>query len=409
LLELWETEAGLETFGEAVAETVEFMANEGEHLPLSVEDWRRFAGRASHYAARRKARSLGASVVWDCEHAKTPEGYYQVRGGLDYAIAKSLAAAPFADLLWMETATADLDYAGRFAAAIHAEFPDKMLAYNLSPSFNWDSTGMSDDAMRSFPEELGRMGFVFNFITYGGHQIDGLAAEEFATALRQDGMLALARLQRKFRLVESPYRTPQTLAGGPRVDAALLASSGRTATTKAMGKGSTQHQHLMQTEVPRKLLEEWLAMWCEHYHLPGPLRVELRPHRAGSELLELGIIGPAEEKEANVIFAPIHDRNGRSILSVRDQNTFDEKLRQKRLMTLIHLWLVHRYKAEVVHYVSPTEDNQYQTAKMRSHGIFSQATTEVGEIIVADVDAVRVAELLQPDRVKLGKLIRKEA
>ncbi len=72
-------------------------------------------------------------------------------------------------------------------------------------------------------------------------------------------MLALARLQRKIRLVESPYRTPQTLVGGPRVDAALAASSGRTATTKAMGKGSTQHQHLIQTEVPKKLLEEWLA------------------------------------------------------------------------------------------------------------------------------------------------------
>ena len=150
-------------------------------------------------------------------------------------------------------------------------------------------------------------------------------------------------------------------------------------------------------------------MWCEHYHLPGPLRVELRPHRAGSELLELGLVGPAKEKEANVVFAPIHDRRGRSILSVRDQNTFDEKLRQKRLMTLIHLWLVHRYKAQVVHYVSPTEDNQYQTAKMKSHGIFSQVTTEVGEIIVADVDALRVAELLQPDRAKLWRLIRKEA
>jgi isocitrate lyase len=93
---------------------------------------------------------------------------------------------------------------------------------------------------------------------------------------------------------------------------------------------------------------------------------------------------------------------------VRDQNTFDEKLRLKRLMTLIHLFLVHRYKAETVHYVSPTEDNQYQTAKMRSHGIFSEVNTEVGQIIVADVDAVRVAELLQPDRVRLGKLIRKE-
>jgi isocitrate lyase len=408
LLERWETEAGLETYGEAVAEVLEFRAGEGEPLAMAAEDWRRFARGASHYAARRKAKSLGVNVVWDCEHAKTPEGYYQVRGGIDYAIAKSLAAAPFADLLWMETATADLEDAHRFAAAIHAEFPERMLAYNLSPSFNWDSTGMSDDDMRRFPEELGKMGFVFNFITYGGHQIDGLAAEEFATALRQDGMLALARLQRKFRLVESPYRTPQTLAGGPRLDAALLASSGRTATTKAMGKGSTQHQHLIQTEVPKKLLEEWLAMWIAHYRLPGPLRVELQPHRAGSELLELAIVASEQEKEANVVFAPIQDRLGRSILSVRDQNTFDEKLRQKRLMTLIHLFLVHRYKVDLVHYVSPTDDNQYQAAKMKSHGIFAEVTTDVGQIIVADVNPARIAELLEPDRIQLGKLIRKE-
>src|SRR6187549_3236506 len=271
---------------------------------MSADEWRAFARRASFFSAREKARALGVEIAWDCEHAKTPEGYYQVRGGVPYAIAKSLAAAPFADLLWMETKTADLAEAREFAEAIHAEYPDKMLAYNLSPSFSWDTTGMSDEEMRRFPEELGKMGFVFNFITYGGHQIDGLAAEEFATALKQDGMLALARLQRKLRLVESPYRTPQTLVGGPRSDAALLASSGRTATTKAMGKGSTQHQHLMQTEVPRKLLEEWLAMWSENYGLGEKLRVQLRPHRAGSEVLELGIYGQDEEKHANVIFAP---------------------------------------------------------------------------------------------------------
>ena len=144
------------------------------------------------------------------------------------------------------------------------------------------------------------MGFVFNFITYGGHQIDGVAAEEFATSLQQDGMLALARLQRKMRLVESPYRTPQTLVGGPRSDAALAASSGRTATTKAMGKGSTQHQHLVQTEVPKKLLEEWLALWSEHYQLGEKLRVTLRPRRAGSDVLELGIYGEDGEQLANV-------------------------------------------------------------------------------------------------------------
>jgi len=407
-LSAWEDEARLKTFGEAVAEVIEFRASEGEPVEMSADDWRRFAARASLYSARQKARELGIDVDWDCEAAKTTEGYYQVRGGIPYAIAKSLAAAPFADLLWMETKTANLDDAREFAEAIHADFPDKLLAYNLSPSFSWDTTGMCDEEMRRFPEELGKLGFVFNFITYGGHQIDGLAVEEFSTALQQDGMLALARLQRKLRMVESPYRTPQTLVGGPRADAALAATSGRTATTMAMGKGSTQHQHLIQTEVPKKLLEDWLAMWTQHYKLPGALRVELRPHRAGSELLELGVYGKGEEKLANVVFAPIHDRRGRSILSMRDQNTFAELLRKKRLMTLVHLFLVHRFKADSVHYVTPNEDNQYQVAKMKSHGIFREVNTEVGQIIVADVDHQRISELLAPDQEALRKLIRKE-
>ncbi|OCB34784.1 isocitrate lyase [Mycobacterium malmoense] len=405
----WEDDAGLMTYGEAVAEVLEFgESEEDEPRGMSPAEWRKFAERASLYAAREKARQLGVDPPWDCELAKTPEGYYQIRGGIPYAIVKSLAAAPFADILWMETKTADLADARQFAEAIHAEFPDQMLAYNLSPSFNWDTTGMTDEEMKRFPEELGKMGFVFNFITYGGHQIDGVAAEEFAASLKQDGMLALARLQRKMRLVESPYRTPQTLVGGPRSDAALQASSGRTATTKAMGKGSTQHQHLVQTEVPKKLLEEWLALWSEHYQLGEKLRVSLRPRRPGSDVLVLGIHGNGDEQLANVVFDPIKDRHGRSILTVRDQNTFAEKLRQKRLMTLIHLWLVHRFKADAVYYVTPTEDNQYQTSKMKSHGIFSEVNQEVGEIIVAEVNRPRIEELLKPDRVALRKLITKE-
>lgn len=408
-VEAWQDDAGLETYGDAVAELLKFRESEGEPLDMSVSDWSAFAKTASLYAAREKARALGVDAAWDCERAKTPEGYYQVRGGIPYAIAKSLAAAPFADLLWMETKTADLADAKEFADAIHAVYPDKMLAYNLSPSFNWDTTGMSDEQMRAFPEEIGKMGFVFNFMTYGGHQIDGVAAEEFATALRQDGMLALARLQRKMRLVESPYRTPQTLVGGPRSDAALAASSGRTATTKAMGKGSTQHQHLVQTEVPKKVLEDWLALWSEHYDLGEKLRVSLRPRRAGSDVLELGIYGADDgEKLADVVFDPIKDRHGRSILQVRDQNTYAEKLRQKRLMTVIHLWMVHRFKADAVYYVTPTEDNVYQADKMKAHGIFSDVHKDVGEILVADVNQARIAELLEPDRAALTRLINKE-
>src|SRR5436309_3474809 len=405
-LDAWEDDAELNTFGDAVAEVIEFRSSEGEPVETSVDDWRRFAARASLYSAREKAHELGINVDWDCEAARTPEGYYQVRGGIPYAIAKSLAAAPFADLLWMETKTANLDDAREFAEAIHSEFPDKMLAYNLSPSFSWDTTGMSDEEMRSFPEELGKLGFVFNFITYGGHQIDGLAAAELTLALKQDGMLALARLQRKLRMVDSPYGKPQTLVGGPSADAALAATSGRTATTMAMGKGSTQHQHLVQTEVPTKLLEEWLAVWTKHHRLPSALRVGLRPHTAGSELLELSLFAPGREKVANVIFATIVDRRGRNILSVRDQNTFDTALRKKRLMTLIHLFLVHRYKASSVHYVSPTDDNRYQTQKMKTHGLFSDVHDEVGQIIVADVNAASVKTLLAADRARLEDLIR---
>ena len=405
----WQDDAGLDTYGNAVAEILRFKESEGEALAMKPAEWLEFAKTAPLYVAQRKAAELGIDAPWDCELARTPEGYYQVRGGIPYAIAKSLAAAPFADILWMETKTADLAEAREFAEAVHAVYPDKMLAYNLSPSFNWDTTGMSDEQMRAFPEEIGKMGFVFNFMTYGGHQIDGVAAEEFATALRQDGMLALARLQRKMRLIESPYRTPQTLVGGPRSDAALAASSGRTATTKSMGKGSTQVQHLVQTEVPKKLLEDWLALWSEHYKLGERLRVQLRPRRAGSDVLELAIFGDTDgEKLADVTFDPIKDRRGRSILTVRDQNTYSAKMRQKRLMTLIHLWLVHRFKAEAVYYVTPTEDNMYQTEKMKAHGIFTGVNKDVGEIIVADVNPARIAELLEPDRKSLQKLIRKE-
>ncbi|MCY3969816.1 MAG: isocitrate lyase ICL2 [Acidobacteria bacterium] len=409
-LDAWQAEAGLKTYPQAVAEVIAFREEEGAVFELSVEEWLEFAHSVSVDEAAARARKMGINLIWNSEIARTPEGYYQIRGGIECATSRSLHAAPYADLLWMETATANLADARQFAEAIHAVHPDKLLAYNLSPSFNWDTTGMSDDEMRAFPEELGKLGFVFNFITYGGHQVDGLAGEDFATALREDGMLALARLQRKLRLVGSPYRTPQALVGGARLDGALSASTGHTATTKAMGKGSTHVQHLVQTEVPPRLLEEWLELWSEKYGVEEQLRVELRPHVAGSDLLELRVLAESDggrSKAANVVFAPIRDRHERMILSVRDQNTFDLDLRRRRLMALIHVFLIHRYGAVWVHYVSPTDDNQHQTRRMIELGIFESANTEVGEIIVAAVNRERVRELAEPDRESLTALIEK--
>ncbi len=408
-VEAWETGSGIKTLGEAVADLIEFHTEEGAEFEMTVEEWVSFAKTASFYEAQQKAKSMGINVSWDCELARTPDGYYQIRGGIDYAIVRSIAVAPFADLLWMETKTADLADAKEFAEAVHHVFPDKMLAYNLSPSFNWDSTGMTDEQMMNFPKEIGRMGFVFNFITYGGHQIDGLVAEDFTMDLHHNGMLALAKLQRKLRLYESPYRTPQTLAGGPRVDTALFASSGRTATTKAMGKGSTQFQHLVHTEVPPKLLESWLELWAKQYNVTSLLRVKLRPYRASSELLELFVIDEYDNKMANIIFGSIRDRRGKNILSIRDENIINENFRRKRFMTLILLFLIHRYNIYSVHYVTPTEANQKQAEGMKKYVLFSEVNSEIGDIIVALVNKEGIRKLLNSDQSELKKLISKES
>src|SRR5262249_27770525 len=156
-----------------------------------------------------------------------------------------------------------------------------------------------------------------------------------------------------------------------------------------------------------RLLEEWLKLWADYNRVSEPLRVELRPVTAALELLELRLLNAAHEKAANVVFSDIQDRHGHKILLIRDQNTFEPSLRHKRLMTLVHLFLVHRYRTGSVTYVTPSEDNQYQTQKMKVHGIFSKVDTEVGEIIVATVNTRRIAELLSPDRAALKHLISK--
>ncbi len=162
-LEAWQERAELKTLGQSVADLITFQADEGLDPEIGAEEWLEFARAASWSAARAKAAELGLQVTWDPERARTPEGYYQVQGGIPYAIAKSLAAAPFADLLWMETKTADLADARQFAEAIHAIYPDQMLAYNLSPSFNWDTTGMTDEEMRPIPWRAWEAGLRLQF------------------------------------------------------------------------------------------------------------------------------------------------------------------------------------------------------------------------------------------------------
>jgi isocitrate lyase len=138
---------------------------------------------------------------------RTPEGFYRITGGLDIAIDRGLSYAPYADLLWCETSTPDLDEARRFAEAIHAEFPGKLLAYNCSPSFNWKKK-LDQVTIGRFQRELGAMGYKFQFITLAGFHALNLSMFELARGYRESGMAAYSALQeREFALeAEAGYR-----------------------------------------------------------------------------------------------------------------------------------------------------------------------------------------------------------
>jgi isocitrate lyase len=125
---------------------------------------------------------------------RTAEGFYRITSGPDAAIARGIAYAPYCDLLWVETATPDLGFARQFADAIHREFPDKKLAYNCSPSFNWKAT-LDDDTIARFQKELGAMGYAFQFITLAGFHALNHSMFELALGYARTGMSAYVRLQ----------------------------------------------------------------------------------------------------------------------------------------------------------------------------------------------------------------------
>jgi isocitrate lyase len=173
---------------------------------------------------------------------RTSEGFFVYDGGLDAAIMRGLAYAPYADLIWCETSTPDLDEARRFAQAIHARFPGKMLAYNCSPSFNWKAK-LDDSTIARFQQELGRMGYKFQFVTLAGfHQLN-LGMFELALGYRDRGMSAYAEVQQaEFAQGEkNDYRAirHQTFVGTGYFDRVAQVISGGMASTTALA-GSTE-------------------------------------------------------------------------------------------------------------------------------------------------------------------------
>ena len=174
---------------------------------------------------------------------RTIEGFYKTRPGLDQAISRGLAYSPYADLIWCETAKPDLEEAKKFAEAIHKEYPNKLLAYNCSPSFNWKKN-LDKNTMKKFQSELGKMGYKFQFITLAGFHLNNYATFKLAQAYKKDGMAAYSELQEEeFAAEKDGYTSTkhQREAGTSYFDAVSQALTQGKSSTIAM-EGSTEKE-----------------------------------------------------------------------------------------------------------------------------------------------------------------------
>ncbi len=178
---------------------------------------------------------------------RTVEGFYRTKPGIDQAIARGLAYAPFADVVWCETSKPDLEQARAFAEAMHAEFPGKLLAYNCSPSFNW-KLNLSDEDIRTFQDQLGEMGYKFQFVTLAGFHALNHSMFELAHDYRDRGMAAYSELQqREFDSEKDGYTATkhQREVGAGYFDDVTQVVSGGVSSTTAL-TGSTEEQQFNQ-------------------------------------------------------------------------------------------------------------------------------------------------------------------
>jgi isocitrate lyase len=217
---------------------------------------------------------------------RTGEGFFRVCCGLDAAIARALAYAPYADMIWCETSSPDLAEARRFAEAVHAKFPGKLLAYNCSPSFNW-SGRLDRSAIAGFQRELAGLGYRFQFVTVAGFHANNAMMFELAHGYRDQGMLAYSRLQeREFELeAEHGYRAVkhQAFVGAGYFDAVTQAIAGADSSVAAMS-GSTEEQQF--TELTPDFVQ------AEIHHVGGG---EVKPAPAPQRIVEMSPAKTARE------------------------------------------------------------------------------------------------------------------
>ena len=239
---LWGEKANIVTFGEAVTEEIKALGKTEANIADALKTWDANYKDLGHVEQRELARDLGVELYWSWYKPRTREGFYRVLSGIDLCIQRGKAFAPHADLIWMETDTPNVAQAKRFADGVHSVSPKQFLAYNLSPSFNWDVSGLSDAEMESFSRDIGKFGFVWQFCTLAGLHSNALMVDLFTKDYEQRGMRAyVEKIQRQEREHDVETLTHQKWSGAQVVDfqSGLL---NNLTSTGIMSKGVTEDQ-----------------------------------------------------------------------------------------------------------------------------------------------------------------------
>merc|ERR1711972_1125138 len=233
----WEQRAGCMTFPDAVAKVLKSKG-------ADASKWLKDSLKMSLPEMRQAAAALGAgNIHFDWDAARSVEGYFRIKGSTEFCIQRAIAFAPYADCIWMETGKPILSQATQFATEVRAAVPHQMLAYNLSPSFNWDSAGMTDAQMESFIWDLAKLGFCWQFIALAGFHADALSIDLFAREYKTRGAAAYVQLiQRQERKNKVETLTHQKWSGSEIVDEMGNIISGGTSSTGIMSAGVTEKQ-----------------------------------------------------------------------------------------------------------------------------------------------------------------------
>ncbi|KAJ7981309.1 isocitrate lyase [Quillaja saponaria] len=243
----WLSMAQLKTFSEHMVDTIRKLNIGEDEKRRRLNEWLNHSSYEkclSNEQGREIAERLGVqNLFWDWDLPRTREGFYRFQGSVTAAIVRGWAFAPHADVIWMETSSPDLVDCTKFAEGVKSRCPEIMLAYNLSPSFNWDASGMNDQQMMDFIPRIARLGYVWQFITVGGVHSNALITSTFSQDFANRGMLAyVQRIQREERSNGVETLVHQKWAGANYYDRYLKTVQGGIASTAAMGKGVTEEQ-----------------------------------------------------------------------------------------------------------------------------------------------------------------------